>query len=508
MRKSVQKYDYLFVLCAITFVVAVYSPLNLFTVKGITTDQAVFFTIAKGLLNGKLAYVDFFDHKGILLYMILAAGLCFSKSLIGNFVIELTVIFLSAFFMYRIARLFAGKWISLLAVAAVFASDITLFTSSNSEEYIYPLLCISIYLFLLQLRDGIKTWQVFVIGACGMLVFFIKYNYCLIWAALGILLFAHMILKRRQVTEVVKMCLTFGGGMLAATVPFVLYLFMTGSFGAFMDTYVLYSLHYAEFTGITERIQCIRFLLDTPLRRFFYMMILVCMVLVLLSLSGKKFRVPGIDTDQLNLYIYMLLVSAAVLVVTSSPGQSWYYYKQATMVIYVMPLAALLHMIYEIVLHIWKVCGWNHQKVVSFFCGCVLVLGILFSLRWRLTPEQYRIVPDERFAGAMKICELIDQYCGDEDTMISFSNDCTMYFYSDCDVASRIFFPSATIVEDALIDELMQDLEEKKPKIITYQQDWEAGLTERMKEAARTFTEADYELLYEDAFRSVYLRSE
>lgn len=508
MRALLRKYYYLIVLCAITFVVAIYSPLNPLTVKGITTDQAVFFTIAKGILNGKLAYVDFFDHKGILLYMILAAGLWFSENLIGNFVIELAVIFLSAFFMYRIARLFANEWISLLAVFTVFASDITLFTSSNSEEYMFPILCVSVYLFLLQIRGGIKKYQVFLIGAGGMLVFFIKYNYCLIWAALGVLLFLHMVLKRGRWIEIIKMCLAFGGGMLAAAVPFALYLSATGSFGAFMDTYVLYSLHYAEFTGVTERVNCVRFLLNTPISIFFYAAALVCVVLMLYVLIKKEPPLPEVDRKQTEMSIYFMILSAAILVVTSSPGQSWYYYKQATMIIYVVPLALMVGIAY----------GWMRRKLpcrktpgkrlYSLCCGGILTLLVLFSIRNRLTPEQYKIVQDARFVGAMKICELIDEYCGEEDTMISFSNDCTMYFYSDCETASRIFFPSATIVEDALIDELMQDLDQNEPKIITYQCDWEAGLTERMKEEARNFTETNYSLLYEDEYRSVYLRNE
>ena len=53
----------------------------------------------------------------------------------------------------------------------------------------------------------------------------------------------------------------------------------------------------------------------------------------------------------------------------------------------------------------------------------------------------------------------------------------------------------------------MGDLEKNEPKIITYQCDWEAGLTERMKEEARSFTEKYYSLLYEDEYRSVYLKN-
>lgn len=67
-------------------------------------------------------------------------------------------------------------------------------------------------------------------------------------------------------------------------------------------------------------------------------------------------------------------------------------------------------------------------------------------------------------------------------------------------------FPSATIVDDALIDELMGDLREKRPRIVTFQSDWKAGLSQRMIDEAEDFIKNDYEIIYEDVYRTAYIR--
>jgi len=496
IKNAIKNHYHLCVLGLITLLVATYSPLNPLFEKAITTDQAVFFTIAEGLLDGKLAYVDFFDHKGPLLYMILALGLVFPGEMIGNFMIEIGVIFVSALFLYKIANLFAARWISLLSVLIIFCSDITLYTTANSEEYIFPLICISTYLFLLQLKNGIDRRQVLIIGFCGMLVFFLKFNYCLIWASLGILLFIWMLLQKKHKLDIVKMCVAFFAGMILAVVPFAIYLFATGSFDEFLEVYVLYSLNYAEFTGIDARINCIKFLLDTPISIFFYISLFVLLLYLIYRSVTKKESFLEMRQEQFVLAIYFCVFSLAVLGVTASPGQSWYYYKQGAIIIFIVPIALVMNMLFELL----------SIKLNKVICAVIVVIAFVASIHTRLTPSWYKITTDYRFASAMTICDIINQNCTEDDNMISFTNDCTMYFYSDCEPASRIFFPSAAVVNEGLFDELMSDLNRNKPKIITMQSDWKAGLSERMQEETRAFISASYILIYEDEFRTVYLR--
>lgn len=493
------KWQYI-VIIFFTFFVAFYSPLNPMISKGITTDQAVFFTIAKGILNGKLAYVDYFDHKGIFLYLILALGQKMGLGMVGNYIIEILVIFVSCLFLYKIGRLFAGKCISLLAMMLIFLPDIQLFTTSNSEEYIFPILCISVYLMLLQIKTEIKVSYTCWIGVGGMLVFFIKYNYCLIWAAIGILLFIHMLLQHDKIINILKMILAYMLGMIMAALPFVIYLGATNSFYEFMNSYVLYSVRYAGYTGVHERISSMVFLTDISLKYVFVIAGIVLTLLCIVWIIKKDWRLQLQEKNVIcKEYIYWMVLSVAIIVVTASPGQSWIYYRQALMIIFVLPI---------VMISVWirTLCGIDRKRLILGQSAYVICLILIMHNSFSFT--NFQVDDDARFESAMTIVDIIQDNCKEDDTMISYANDCTMYFYSNVEPASRIFFPGASVVDDNLVDELMSDLMKNKPKIITYTSDWKNGMTDHMISESEKFTNTSYSLIYEDDYRSVYLRNE
>ena len=42
--------------------------------------------------------------------------------------------------------------------------------------------------------------------------------------------------------------------------------------------------------------------------------------------------------------------------------------------------------------------------------------------------------------------------------------------------------------------------------IVTFQSDWKAGLSQRMIDEAEDFIRDDYEIVYEDVYRTAYIR--
>jgi hypothetical protein len=77
MRFMVTKTNALIYLGLIFVAACVCMTFSLNPFSGIVpwTDSSVFLTIAQGMLRGKTPYLDFFDHKGPLIYFINAAGL-------------------------------------------------------------------------------------------------------------------------------------------------------------------------------------------------------------------------------------------------------------------------------------------------------------------------------------------------------------------------------------------------------------------------------------------------
>ena len=103
------------------------SPLPLYVHHGL--DSCVFQTMGKLLLQGKVPYVDLFDHKGPILYFIQALGLWLGGGKIGIFVLQVIVNTISFTYLYKTIRLFVDK----IAASIVFAGLMLLYCYFHGE---------------------------------------------------------------------------------------------------------------------------------------------------------------------------------------------------------------------------------------------------------------------------------------------------------------------------------------------------------------------------------------
>lgn len=137
------------ILLFITFLVMLMSPLNLFSINGVSgIDSSVFKTIGYYMNNGLLPYKDIFDHKGPILYILNYLGYIISPNR-GIWVIEFVFMFISTCFIYKISRLKCDKKISIFITIIILSLLCLYFEQGNlCEEYALPLELISLYIFL------------------------------------------------------------------------------------------------------------------------------------------------------------------------------------------------------------------------------------------------------------------------------------------------------------------------------------------------------------------------
>jgi len=70
-------------------------------------DVNIYFSIGKGLFNGKVMYADLFDNKGPLTYFIYGIGYLISnKSFLGIYFLESIALTIALYCEYLIAKLF------------------------------------------------------------------------------------------------------------------------------------------------------------------------------------------------------------------------------------------------------------------------------------------------------------------------------------------------------------------------------------------------------------------
>lgn len=92
-------------------------------------DSCVFQTMGMLLLQGKVPYVDLFDHKGPMLYFIQALGLWLGGGKIGIFILQILVNTISLTFIYKTIRLFVDT----IPAMIVFAGTMVLYSYFHGE---------------------------------------------------------------------------------------------------------------------------------------------------------------------------------------------------------------------------------------------------------------------------------------------------------------------------------------------------------------------------------------
>lgn len=133
-------------------------------------DSGVFLYIGKGILLGKLPYLDFWDHKGPLIYYINALGFLFStNSYWGVWLIEILCLSLTIMLSFSLMEYQFGAWAAFTGTALwVFALG-RIFTSqfgagNHVEEYALLFYMGQIYLFLRNDSEGQGVGRFFLMG--------------------------------------------------------------------------------------------------------------------------------------------------------------------------------------------------------------------------------------------------------------------------------------------------------------------------------------------------------
>ena len=154
------------------------SPLYPFNDWG---DANIYFTMGKGMLEGKVPYRDLYDHKGPLIYAIYAiAGMISKKSFLGVWILEIIAATVFSIYSYKTLCLFCKKNVITLMpvyVAVVYAAN-HMRHGGSAEELCLTFLAYGLYVlakYLVQ-KKMFKDIELLLIGITSGFVLWIKYT--------------------------------------------------------------------------------------------------------------------------------------------------------------------------------------------------------------------------------------------------------------------------------------------------------------------------------------------
>ena len=254
-----------------SILLAVLVTVNLFLFSGISPlhsiynmqyDEWLFYLIGKGMVYGKVPYLDLMDHKGPYLFYLFGLMNLLPANHLGLFLISTIIYVFIAIFVYKIVYLIismgelrepAPDCRGELREPVIVSLIIHLFLSSyyisfgtiTSEIITLPFTLSSYYLFLKYLysdetKHPIKYMIQYGIGA-GM-VFFIKANAILAYLPIAIYLLLYLI-KKKEYANLFKNAVVGLISFIIALAPAIIYSLVTGSFkdmieGAFIINFL------------------------------------------------------------------------------------------------------------------------------------------------------------------------------------------------------------------------------------------------------------------------------
>lgn len=214
-------------------------------------DANCFLTMGKGLLHGKVLYLELFDQKGPLLFFYyMISAIVSYRSFIGVFLIEIFSFSWFLYFFYKACNLYLKKVTSIatLPIICFLIIGIPTFSHGGSaEEFCLPFLMYGLYQLLAYFKSKkeLSNYFFFMNGLMAGLVFTIKYNLLGFWFAfMGTFFF--LLLFKKEYKKAFQYSFVFLLGMAIPLIPWIIYFLANGALSAFIDSYLLFNIKYCN----------------------------------------------------------------------------------------------------------------------------------------------------------------------------------------------------------------------------------------------------------------------
>ena len=282
-------------------------------------DVNCFFTVGRGIVQGKMPYLDMYEQKGPVLYLLFAlASLISGDSFLGVFVLEVLCFGLFLYESVQIAALYITRRRELLPLlppllALTIGVSPAFSHGSSAEELFLPAAALFLRLALtaLEARRPLKRSESFFCGVLAGLALWTKYTFCGIFAgdAAALLLWYLITGNGKRLWEPLAFGLL---GMLTVTAPILLWFWFRGALPSLWEAYFVNNLTaYASGTGARHAPPL------TALRNNWMWSLPAAVGALWLLLQGKK---------RWGQTLLVLCAAAALGVFTYANGRTYPYY--------------------------------------------------------------------------------------------------------------------------------------------------------------------------------------
>ena len=421
-------------------------------------DSSAFLYMGKAILNGKIIYIDIFDHKGPFMFIIQAMGMLLSER-IGVWIIEMLSLFIFYFMMYKTLILIFNKKIALLSLLTltIFAPFYTNI-GNYTETFSLSLISISLYIFIKYLIEKEKKMPIYCSGIIGitlMLTLLIRLNNAIMWVIFCPLMFFYYIFTKRY-KEAIKLFVGVIIGMLIAFIPFAIYFSINNAWSEFFFQYIILNLKYI---GGGNKVESMIFFLKTPAT------ILVLLPIVLLLFRNVREQVKKNNVLFITSYIYYILTFLCVIL----SGFEYPHYGVLLFPCYVISFGYLYYFLHLIIEKYLKEKNISGLYIINIL---ILILALSVCLFQNNIFNYYKshwyvFANDNARSELYELADIVEENTDNEDEIIVFGNYPELYLISDRYSSSKYFQLnwSSFSENEKIVNEFLSDLSSDKTKL-------------------------------------------
>jgi hypothetical protein len=202
------------------------------------------------MLNGEVPYVDRWDHKPPLIYLLDLIGLVISGGHVwGIWLLEGLFLVSTVWLGFTVLKPNFGRTAAFFSISMFLVYFNKFIDGGNyTEEYVILLQLLALYLFLrIDKQDHPEPWRPLAIGALAASAFLFKPNLVGVWLAIGL----YWVFSGRRVLRCI-----FWSIAGAASVFLILFLVLTSvdAWPAFLDSVLSYNFAYSASASFKDKI--------------------------------------------------------------------------------------------------------------------------------------------------------------------------------------------------------------------------------------------------------------
>ena len=304
-------------------------------VKAPGRDSSVFIYVAQGLLDGEIPYVDRWDHKGPLIYLLNAAGL-FVGGVQGIWVLASLFLIGSSWFAFKTTKGAFGTTAAVISLVIFLMHFPKFAQGGNLTEHYALLFQFSALLLFVRIEhrgSGKDIWPAVAIGMLGAAAFLLRPNLIGVWLAIG----TYWLLQRDHGLRWTAWSIVGGlSVLLVVSIVFAL----AGGWSGLWDAFIRYNFVYVD-SSLKDRLKVL-----VDMRRD---MLMLSLPLAASWGIGLHYWITGkarCSTFEHLLPLALILGPIEVVLITVS-GFQWTHYYLAIFPVATVLLAFLVKFLEE-----------------------------------------------------------------------------------------------------------------------------------------------------------------